>query len=280
MNDERGIQLLSWDSIEFYKLGEWPSPSIFGYAKGNHSKTMEQERKLPGTEQESKPDNKPSGETPAPEFDEVDSEIDQHLKEAPEDLTGEESDDGETVTLKKSDLEKYKTKTNNVLNGLKTVKVKVKSLRDKAKPSPAPQDQEHKQQSSSSGQQDASEFVTKKELYRENEKAAIKTAETDSVLSDNWNEVMQHFSGRRGRGSKEAILSDINDAFILWQQDNPEKAKKAGITGTRKLQVDLASDTNKPAGDSSNGQTAQTPRKSVLPKKAKASDWYSKPDKK
>lgn len=241
---------------------------------------MEQERTLPGTEQASSP-AKPAEQTPAPDFDEVDSEIDKHLAEKPDDLEVTENDDGETVTLKKSDLEKYKTKTTNLVTGLTSVKGKVKSLKEKAKPAPAPQGQNNQQSAPPAGQPDSSEFVTKKELYRNNEKEAIKIAEADKVLSDNWNEVMQNFSGKRGRGSKEDIVADINDAFILWQHNNPEKAKAAGINQTRKILThQLAGDTNKPAGDSSDGQTTTQPKKSVLSKKTNASEWYPKKDKK
>ena len=93
----------------------------------------------------------------------------------------------------------------------------------------------------------ASEFLTKKDFERSNQKKAIRIATTPSDTDDeatqaakeeieaNWDQVRIHYSGRRGKDTPEDIVEDLLDAHAVWKRKNGSKAADPQGDATRAL---------------------------------------------
>lgn len=71
-----------------------------------------------------------------------------------------------------------------------------------------------------------SEFLTKEDFFKSNEKKAIKEATADPEVKANWAKIVPFFASRRGRETPEDILEDIKDAITLYKARNPETEQK------------------------------------------------------
>lgn len=67
-----------------------------------------------------------------------------------------------------------------------------------------------------------SEFLTKADFYKTNERVAIKAAVADPEVKANWSEIAPFFTSRRGKETVEDIAEDIKDAITLYKSRNPD----------------------------------------------------------
>lgn len=70
---------------------------------------------------------------------------------------------------------------------------------------------------------DTSQFVTKADFYKTNERKAIREIiAADAEIKAVWNEIIPFYTPRRGKETPEDIAEDIRDAIILFKARNPE----------------------------------------------------------
>lgn len=226
---------------------------------------MAEEKKLGGNTGEQTPAaTDPAGKETTDDIDTgvVESEIDSILNAQDDDADIDEDD---TVAIPKKKLEKLEQRAENYRKGLISAKDKIKGFK-KAKPAAAAAPAQPTQPKPNPGD----EPITATKL---NEREAIKKAEEDPVLNDNWQEVMKYYTPRRGKDSVNAILKDIEDAKTLFLKDNPDKAQTDNADDA--AAATIAADAAKPkSGSQGNGK--QPERKSILPKRTDPKDWYPK----
>ena len=68
----------------------------------------------------------------------------------------------------------------------------------------------------------ASEFLTKADFFKSNERKAIREITADAEIKASWNEIIPFYTPRRGKETPEDILEDIKDAITLYKARNPE----------------------------------------------------------
>lgn len=66
-----------------------------------------------------------------------------------------------------------------------------------------------------------SEFLTRVEFFKSNERKATLAAKADPEVKAHWNEIIPFFTSRRGKETPEDIAEDIQDAITLWKARNP-----------------------------------------------------------
>ena len=71
----------------------------------------------------------------------------------------------------------------------------------------------------------SSEFLTKADFYKSNERKAIREITADAEIKAIWNEVIPFYTPRRGKETPEDITEDIRDAITLYKARNPEVVK-------------------------------------------------------
>lgn len=174
------------------------------------------------------------------------------------------------IKVKKSDWDKVNKERNDFEEGLKIANKKGKKDTKTIEPN----------------NDNASEFVTKKDLYKTNEKAAIKSATTiskddsDEVkaikadLDSHWDEIKGFYTGQSGKESPEDIVEDLMDAHAVWLRRNKGK-KNDGEDKDAK--ANLATDRGVRGGGKDSSYQA---RKRILPKYTKPSEWYKAPPEK
>jgi hypothetical protein len=65
----------------------------------------------------------------------------------------------------------------------------------------------------------ASDYMTKRDFHRVNEKEAIRTVTASNPeIQANWNQIKGFYTPRRGKDTAVDIAEDIQDAFTLWQK--------------------------------------------------------------
>ena len=190
----------------------------------------------------------------APSEEELDEEIDKILEESDDD----DEDDDEEVTIPKKEHEKLKRDKDNYKKGLLSIK-------DKNKGNKKVEKKEVK----------TDEPLTKKEFQKANESKAIKVACENPDIEENWDKIVKFYTPRHGKNDVDGIVEDINDALTLFQKKNGSKEDKED----KKSTADLATDKNLQPGDTSKKKGSTPERKSVIPKKETAQDWYPKKDK-
>ena len=212
-----------------------------------------------GQPAEKAPSSEPTPETVEQEIDGV---IGTHGDETDDTYKPDsETDDGKVV-LSKEKYDKLTTTRKSFLTGLKAAKGKIKGLKKPAIPATA----------GGTNQDTSAQPLTRAAL---NERDAIKQAcEENADLDTNWNEVMKHFTPKRGKASVEAVLEDIKDAFTLWQARKPAGA--GGNPGN------AAADGGRPGGSGApaGGRPEGKGKGGVLSKPTPASEWFPKPEKK
>lgn len=206
-------------------------------------------------------DNKPSVDP-----DEIINEADKILNENNIDDIKPESEEGDTVVLKKSDLEKMKKANVNYGQGLKSLKTKAEAFKKGTSSNPKPEEKKTEEPKKES------QFLTREDYFKSNDSKAIQEACKEQEIEQNWDEIMKHFRRTRSRDTAENILEDIKDAHIIWKQRNGKSDNDDDKDHRSNLNQD-----RRPSGDTGQGG-GQGTKKSVMPKTTKIQDWYGKPN--
>jgi len=127
-----------------------------------------------------------------------------------------------------------------------------------------------------------SEYITKADFYRDNQKTAIRLAttseenDTDEVkamkaeIDENWDSIRTFYTAHSGQGTSQDILEDIYDAHAAWKRRNPTKGGDASKHG----RADIGPERGQRGSSANSGQTEQ-PKRSILGKREKPEEWYS-----
>lgn len=116
----------------------------------------------------------------------------------------------------------------------------------------------------------SSEFLTKADFYKTNERVAIKAATADPEVKANWAEIVPFYTPRRGKETTEDIAEDIQDAITLYKARNPEVVtddSKNTLTETAVV---------KTGGGPIDKVTAKTPDLPGFKLPIQADAWYPK----
>jgi len=120
----------------------------------------------------------------------------------------------------------------------------------------------------------SSDFLTKQDFEKANERKAILTAQADPEVKAIWNEIVPFYTPRRGKATPEDISEDIKDAITLYKARNPDPKEKdtsaADLTTTPVVKVGGG------ATDKSTTKPKDPPNFS-LPRQPK--DWFPKKNK-
>ena len=71
----------------------------------------------------------------------------------------------------------------------------------------------------------SSEFLTKADFYKSNERKAIQQATADAEIKANWAEIIPFYTSRHGKDTPEDILEDIKDAITVYKSRLPAKVE-------------------------------------------------------
>jgi len=187
-------------------------------------------------------------------------------EEESEEESGDESESEEegeeTVTLKKSELDKIKGDRDNYRRV---------ALAKKGKKGSRTTDKDTK-----------GEFVSKSEFYRGNEKEAVKraTIPTDNdtpeqialkkEIDENWESITKYFKGTSGKSTPEDIHEDILDAHAAWKRRNPPTEEDESD--------DVADIVAERGHGGSPPPPPQKKRKRVIKPQGGMDTWYGEPE--
>jgi len=124
--------------------------------------------------------------------------------------------------------------------------------------------------------QEPSEFLSKKDFYKSNERKAINelTAVSESdpedvkarkaYITENWDKISPLYTSRKGKDTPEDILEDLVDAVTLYVAKNPPK------------EDDGSGELSTTSGGGSGSTVPKTESKDELniPQSAQPKDWY------
>ncbi len=111
------------------------------------------------------------------------------------------------------------------------------------------------------------EFLPKADFYKANEKEAIsKFVEQNPEMKDSWSDLVQHYSGKRGRDTVSNIVQDLDDAKTLFQKYSPAKESE-----DKEAKANLSKDASAPH---TTGGGEQKKRGGIIPKSTPVSEWY------
>jgi len=177
------------------------------------------------------------------------------------------------VTISKSELEKLQKDASDADN----LRGAVKRLnREKGRHLPEQEPDRKKSKSEDDEDDDddddgREEFLTRKDLIKRDERTAINKACDDPIVDENWNEIMAHYTPKRGKDSAEDILADIKDAKEMWLALNPQKKPDIGKKNT----AEIANDKGLNKGKEKHTD-APKERKIIIKPKEKMENWYDK----
>ena len=137
-----------------------------------------------------------------------------------------------------------------------------------------------------------SEFLKKSDYELDNQKKAIflvtgkaelnpKVMGVDSQedlvkiqedIAENWEQIRQFYSSRRGKGTPESIVEDIKDAYVVFNSRRPAK-KEEGKNTTGLIETKTIPTGQTPSGGRTQTSTKEPPGFS-MPTQPK--DWYPK----
>ena len=114
-----------------------------------------------------------------------------------------------------------------------------------------------------------SEFLTKADFHKANERKAVREATADTEVKANWNEIIPFYTPRRGKETPEDILEDIKDAVTLYRAHNPVVGKDDSAD-----QLTTTPVVKTGGGVADKGTKTPEPSNFKLPSQPK--DWYTK----
>lgn len=187
-----------------------------------------------------------------------------------------DSDNTEKVEISKSELEKLQKKSKD-FDGI-AESLKAKNRVGRTIPGVvAPVKQKEKSDDDTGEDDDAGddsqEFVTKQDFAKNIEKSAIKEAQKDPEVDDNWDSIMEFYQPRHGKDTVEDILTDIQTAKKVWKAEHPSApAPKDKGEGDSKVASDLAAD--KGIGEGKE-KKPEVQKKSILKQnRTPMKEWY------
>ncbi|MCX6724242.1 MAG: hypothetical protein NT155_03685 [Candidatus Staskawiczbacteria bacterium] len=208
---------------------------------------------------EEKKDLKPGGEQPPAGSGQDDK-----------DKKSTEQSKDDTVQISKSELEQIKKDRDNYREGVIASKRKGRTI-------PGSEPQVKKDKPANDGgdagdDDDSQEFVTKKDFTKNIEKSAIKEAQKDSEVDENWDSIMEFYQPRHGKDTVDDILADIQTAKKVWKAENPTAPKTDKGEGDSKVAADLAAD--KGIGEGKDKKPTPEKKSILRNKKVPMKDWY------
>lgn len=178
--------------------------------------------------------------------------------------TESENADDEKVTLTKAELQKLQDERDNYKKGLLSLKNKGRKL-----PGDNVAEVEKKETESF---YDDSEYVTKRDLQKKEEKNAIAVAITEiPELDENWDEIVEFYYPKRGKDEAENIVEDLRDAVEIWKFRKGAKPK--ADTESKKVIAKASADNS-----ISKGKEKSAPVKSegkIIKPTVPMERWYS-----
>ena len=228
------------------------------------------EQKTP--EGNDQPENKEHAD---PEIEALESEIDAMIGNDDDDDKGDDKDDDDEDAddLSEEDAAKMKSDNKNYKKGLKSVKAKLKQIKDARKKEQQKKKPEEKKPDDKKG--DDEQPLTKADLKKSDqqkvENAAVAELEGESeVFKEHKSEIMKFYTPRRGNETEDGAAKDLDDALTLFLKRNP-KLKEKHDEDT-KATADLSTGANPQGGKKGDGKKGD--RKRILPKSKTPDKWY------
>lgn len=179
-----------------------------------------------------------------------------------EENESEETDD-DNITLTKAEYQKLQEERDNYKKGLLSLKRKGRTL-------PGDNDKETDKQDTTNYYDD-SEYVTKRDLQKKEEKQAVSLALVEiPELDDNWDDIVEFYYPKRGKDDAENIVEDIRDAVEIWKFRKGVKPK--ADTETKKVIAKAVSDTSVSKGKE---KSSAPKKKGIIKPKVPMERWYS-----
>lgn len=120
-----------------------------------------------------------------------------------------------------------------------------------------------------------SEFLSKKEFYKANEKKAInKFVEENPEVKNNWDNFVEHYPNKRGKQTVEDILADLDDAKTLYDKYNK---KDEDSNSDKEAKANLSKEKANPSGSGNPKKSDKSTKKGgrkIMPNKERPQDWY------
>jgi hypothetical protein len=154
-----------------------------------------------------------------------------------------DSEEDDSVVLSKDKFDKLVEAKENYKKGLLSYKEKLKSKPKEEAPKEAP-----------------------KETPVDEKKAIESFIKENPEMEDKWSDLIQYYSGARGRDSIDSIKQDLDDAKTLYLKYNPPKESE-----DKKARADLSTETSLPAVE---GKGEKPKKGGLIPKKVSPSEWY------
>ena len=119
-----------------------------------------------------------------------------------------------------------------------------------------------------------SQFITKEDFYRANEKRAERMfREQHPDLAENFDDIRLLYMARRGKETPEDILEDFYDGAVIYQARNPKKKEDTGKQAVRDL---TAQPVVKSGGEAKEPKKAQKEPDPRFKPKSTPDSWYPK----
>ena len=182
--------------------------------------------------------------------------------------SGAKKADEDTVNISKADLEKLQTEKENYRLAV------IRLNKDRGRTLPGTEPDKKPKPSDDDGGDDggdsADEFVTRKELLKRDDQAAINEACKNPEIDEYFNEILVYYIPPADK-TYEAKLTAIQKAHKVWSATDkpPEKPVDPG----KKITQDLATDTGVEKGKEKDTKPPSGERH-IIPKKEKMTEWY------
>ena len=179
----------------------------------------------------------------------------------------------EKVEVSKSELEKLQKKSKDFDGIAESLKAKNRVGRTIPGAEPKVKKEKSDDDAGEDGEDDDSqEFVTKKDFSKNIEKSAIKEAQKDSEVDENWDSIMEFYQPRHGKDTVDDILADIQTAKKVWKAEHPSAPATDKGEGDTKVVADLAADKGLGEGKE---KKPESEKKSILKQnKTSMKEWY------
>ena len=185
-----------------------------------------------------------------------------------------EGNDKETIAELESKLEKLSEERDNYKKGMFKARLSHRNLPGSEAPAPKKKVEDDDDGWGDPVEPEESEYVTKKDFQKLQEKGAIKKACVDMPeLDENWDEIIPFYHSRKGKATEEGIIEDLRDATDLWKLRSGYKTPTGNEKNIKKTTKSILEDRGINKG---NDKTPKAPKKTILKKDVGMDRWYSK----